>query len=135
MRRSRLSDPLRRPQFRRLAASYAVNELGDWMGIVALSVLVFDQTGSALATAALFLGTRFLPALVAPVLVARVEGPPPRFTLPAIYCGEAAAFGALAMLAGEDFFLVGVIVLAVIDGALALAGRALTRAVVATLLE
>lgn len=135
MRRSRLSDPLRRPQFRRLAASYAVNELGDWMGIVALSVLVFDQTGSALATAALFLGTRFLPALIAPVLVARVEGPPPRFTLPAIYCGEAAAFGALALLAGEDFFLAGVIVLAVVDGALALAGRALTRAVVATLLE
>jgi MFS family permease len=115
--------------------SYAVNELGDWMGIVALSVLVYDRTGSAMATAALFLGTRFLPALVAPILVARVEQPPPRFALPAVYCGEAAAFAALALLAGDNFFLPGVIVLATIDGALALTGRSLTRAVVATLLE
>ncbi|HEY2333476.1 MAG TPA: MFS transporter [Solirubrobacterales bacterium] len=135
MRRSRLIDPLRRPQFRRLALSYGVNELGDWMGIVALSVLVFDQTGSALATAVLFLGTRFLPALIAPILVAKVEQPPPRFALPVIYCGEAAAFGALALLAGNDFFLAGVVVLATVDGALALTGRALTRAVVAALLE
>ena len=130
----RLTDPLRRPLFRRLAASYAVNELGDWMGIIALSVLVFDQTDSALATAALFLGTRFLPALLAPVLVAHVEKPPPRFALPAIYCGEAAAFAGLALLAGS-FSLVPVIALAAVDGALALAGRALTRAVVATALE
>jgi MFS family permease len=135
MRRSRLTDPLRRPQFRRLAATYGVNELGDWMGIVALSVLVFDRTGSAMATAALFLGTRFLPALIAPVLVARVEQPPPRFALPILYCGEAAAFGGLALLAGDNFLLAGVIVLAIIDGALALTGRALTRAVVAALLE
>jgi MFS family permease len=135
MRRSRLIDPLRRPQFRRLATSYGVNELGDWMGIVALSVLVFDRTGSALATAGLFLGTRFLPALIAPVLVAKVEQPPPRFALPVIYCGEAAAFGALALLAGDHFFLAGVVALAVVDGALALTGRALTRAVTAALLE
>ncbi len=135
MRNPRLTDPLRRPQFRRLAVSYAVNELGDWMGIVALSVLVYDRTGSAMATAALFLGTRFLPALVSPILVARVEQPPPRFALPVIYCGEAAAFGALALLAGDEFFLAGVIVLAVVDGSLALTGRALTRAVVAALLE
>lgn len=135
MRRSRLADPLERPQFRRLAISYGVNELGDWMGIVALSVLVFDRTGSALATAALFLGTRFLPALVAPIMVAKVEQPPPRFALPVIYCGEAAAFGALALLAGDSFFLAGVVALAIVDGALALTGRALTRAVTAALLE
>lgn len=135
MPRPRLTDPLRRPLFRRLALTYGVNELGDWMGIVALSVLVFDRTGSAMATAGLFLGTRFLPALIAPVLVAKVEQPPPRFALPVIYCGEAAAFGALALLAGNGFFLAGVVVLAAIDGALALTGRALTRAVVAALLE
>jgi len=130
----RLTDPLRRPLFRRLAASYAINELGDWMGIIALSVLVFDQTDSALATAALFLGTRFLPALFAPILVAHAERPAPRFALPVIYCAEAAVFGGLALLAGR-FSLAPVIVLAAIDGALALAGRALTRAVVATSLE
>ncbi len=104
------------------------------MGIIALSVLVFDQTESALATAALFLGTRFLPALLAPILVTRAERPPPRFALPLIYCGEAAAFAGLALLV-DDFSLPAVIALAAIDGALALAGRALTRAVVATALE
>ncbi len=134
MRRRPLTDPLRRPLFRRLATTYAVNELGDWMGIVALSVLVFDRTDSALATAGLFLGTRFVPALLAPALVARGERPPPRFALPVIYCGEAAAFGGLVLLSAH-FSLAGVIVLAAIDGALALTGRALTRAVVAALLE
>jgi MFS family permease len=134
MRKPGLSDPLRRPLFRRLATTYAVNELGDWMGIVALSILVFDRTGSALATTGLFLGTRFLPALLAPILVARAEQPPPRFALPVIYCGEAAAFGGLALLANH-FSLAGVIALATVDGALALTGRALTRAVVAALLE
>jgi MFS family permease len=104
------------------------------MGIFALSVLVFDRTDSALATAALFLGTRFLPALFAPILVAHAERPPPQFALPVIYCGEATAFAALALLAG-NFSLAPVVALAAIDGALALAGRALTRAVVATALE
>ncbi len=134
MRNRSLIDPLRRRAFRRLGATYAVNEMGDWMGIVALSVLVFEQTDSALATAALFLGTRFLPALLAPILVTRGERPPPRFALPVIYCGEATAFGALALLAG-NFSLVGVIAVATVDGALALTGRSLTRAVVAALLE
>ncbi|HEX8689994.1 MAG TPA: MFS transporter [Solirubrobacterales bacterium] len=129
-----LRDPLRRPDFRRLALSYAVNELGDWLGIVALSVLVFEQTDSAMATALLFLGTGFLPALLTPVVVARLERPPPRFVLPAIYAGEAAAFGALALLAGH-FSLAAVVVVATVDGALALTARSLTRAVSATMLE
>jgi MFS family permease len=101
---------------------------------VALSVLVFDRTGSAYATAGLFLASRFLPALLAPVVVARAEQPPPRFALPVIYCGEAAAFAGLALVA-EHFSLAAVIALAVVDGLLALTGRALTRAVVAALLE
>ena len=134
MRRTALTDPLRRRGFRRLAISYAVNELGDWMGIVALSVLVYDQTGSAFATAVLLLGTGFLPAILAPVLVARVERPPPRYVLPALYAGEAAAFGGLVLLSGH-FSLTAVFVLATIDGALALTGRALTRAVAAAMLE
>jgi MFS family permease len=126
--------PLRGSAFRRLATSYAVNELGDWMGIVALSVLVFDRTGSALATTLLFLGTSFLPALLAPLLVARAESPPPRLTLPVLYCGEAAAFGALALLASH-FSLAAVVALAALDGTLALTSRSLTRAVVVALLE
>jgi MFS family permease len=134
VRSAALIAPLRVGTFRRLAASYAVNELGDWMGIVALSVLVFDRTGSALATTLLFLGTSFLPAILAPLLVARAETPPPRFVLPVLYCGEAAAFGALALLASR-FSLAAVVAVAVVDGALALTSRSLTRAVVAALLE
>jgi MFS family permease len=134
VRKSSLRAPLRRPVFRRLTASLAVNELGDWMGVVALSVLVYDSTGSAFATTALFLGTGVVPALLAPILVARAEQPPPRFVLPLLYCGEAAAFGALALLA-DHFSLALVVVVAAIDGSLALIGRALTRAVSAALLE
>jgi MFS family permease len=126
--------PLHRSAFRRLSLSYAVNELGDWMGIVALSVLVYDQTGSAFATAALFIGTGFLPAMLAPILVVRAEQPPPRYALPVIYCGEAAAFLGLAILA-THFSLAAVVVLAAVDGALALTGRSVTRAVTAAMLE
>ena len=125
--------PLRRPAFRRLAISYTVNELGDWLGIVALSVLVFEQTGSALATAALFLGTGFLPALLTPLLVVRAERGAPRHVLPVIYCGEAAVFGGLA-LSADHFSLPVVVALAALDGTLALAARALTRAVAAAML-
>ena len=134
MPRSGLTAPLRRPLFRRLAATYAINELGDWMGLIALSVLVYDQTESALATAALFIGTGFLPAVLAPVIVAKVELPPPRFTLPVLYCAEAAAFGVLALLA-HNFSLAAVVAVAALDAALMLAGRALTRSVAAALLE
>ncbi len=130
----RLRDPLRRPPFRRLALSYAVNEMGDWLGIVALSVLVFELTGSAMATTALFLGTGFLPALMTPFFVARLERPPPRFVLPAIYAAEAAAFGALALLASH-FSLAAIVAVAALDGALALTAKTLTRAVTATMLE
>jgi MFS family permease len=129
-----LSAPLSRPAFRRLAASFTINELGDWLGIVALAILVFDRTDSALATTALFLGTRFVPALLSPAAVARAERTPPRIALATIYCGEAAAFAVLALLV-DHFSLAAVVVVATIDGTLALMGRSLTRAVAAALLE
>ena len=134
MRDQGLRAPLQKPLFRRLLATYSINEMGDWMGIVALSVLVYEATHSPFATAALFFGTRFLPAIFAPLLVTRVEKPPPRLVLPIIYCLETAAFGALALLV-SNFSLPAVIVVATIDGALALAGRALTRATVVALLS
>jgi predicted MFS family arabinose efflux permease len=134
MGNSRLKGPLRRPAFRRLAASYAINEMGDWLGLVALSVLVFDITESAMATTLLFLGTGFLPALVTPFVVVRLERPPPRFVLPTIYAAEAASFLALVFLV-DNFSLAAVVVIAAIDGALALTAKTLTRAVTAALLD
>jgi MFS family permease len=134
MSNPRLRDPLRRKAFRRLAASFAVNELGDWLGLIALSVLVFDLTGSALATTALFLGTGILPALLTPILVAKLERPPPRLVLPTVYAFEAIAFAALALLA-DHFSLPVVVVIAAIDGALALTAKTIARAVTAAMLE
>ncbi len=129
-----LSAPLRRPTFRRLALTYTFNEVAEWWAVIALPILVFDQTGSALATTALFLGTQFVPALLVPAFVVRAERTPPRFALAAIYCGEAAAFGVLALLV-DHFSLVAVVAVAAIDGTLSRGGRSITRAVVATLLE
>jgi MFS family permease len=97
-------------------------------------VLVFDRTSSAWAITALFLGMRFVPAIVAPPLVARLERPGPRVALPALYVGEAVAFLALAALT-DHFALAAVIAIAMVDGALALVGRALTRATAQAILE
>ena len=129
----RAPKPLHVPAFRRLAASYTLNELGWGFGTVALAVLVFDRTGSALATTALFLGTAFLPALLAPALTARLDRLAVRRALPLLYLVEAALFGGLVVVA-ERFWLPAVLALAFADGAVAIAGRALTRAAVAATL-
>jgi Transmembrane secretion effector len=127
--------PLRVPGFKVLAGGYAVNELGNWLGDIALAVLVFDQTGSAVATALLFVGTRFVPAALAPLLVARAEVLPPRLSLPLLYGVDAIVFGALALLAASDFTLALIVALGAIDGTVALAARALGRSASGALLE
>jgi MFS family permease len=121
--------PLRLAGFRRLALAYNVNELGNWLGEIALAVLVFDQTGNALATAALFVGMQFVPAVFAQGFVARVEVTGTRVGLPLVYAGEGATFLVLAAIA-DDFLLPVIVALAAVDGTLALAGRAFTRAAV-----
>jgi hypothetical protein len=126
--------PLRLSGFRHLAFAYTVNELGNWLGEIALAVLVFDKTGSPLATATLFLGMKFLPALLAQGVVARLEVAGTRIGLPAIYAAEGVTFAAIAAIA-DDFVLAVVIALAALDGVLALAGRAFTRAATAAVLS
>src|SRR3954454_2290613 len=127
--------PLRVAGFKVLAGGYSINELGNWLGDIALAVLVFDQTGSPLATALLFVGTRFVPALVSPVIVTRVEPLRPRLSLPLLYGADAAVFALLALIASRHFSLALVVALGAVDGTLALAARALTRSTSATLLE
>ena len=56
--------PLRLPGFPNLGLAYFVNELGNWLGEIALAVLVFYQTGDPMAVAALFCGIHFAPALL-----------------------------------------------------------------------
>src|SRR5215213_1806834 len=119
--------PLRLPGFSQLAGAYTINELGNWVGEIALAVLVFDETDSPLATAALFIGMHFLPAFLSQGVVARTEAVGTKAVLPALYLGEAVTFCALALTAGS-FSLPLVVALAIVDGTLAIAARAFTRA-------
>ena len=107
--------------------SYTVNSVGDYVGLVALAVLVYRETRDPLATAALFVAAQFLPALIGPALTARVDQLRLRRVLPALYLGEALAFALLALLA-DAFSLPLVLLLAAGDGVLRITERALTRA-------
>jgi MFS family permease len=133
--RGRRFAPLGVRPFGRLLASYTVNEAGDAVGIVALAVLVYDRTQAVAPTAAFFIVAKFLPALLAPALTARVDQIALRRTLPVIYVLEAVAFTALAVIAGGEFLLPLVLALALVDGTLAITGRGLTRGAVATVLQ
>ena len=104
------------------------------VGSVALAILVFDRTGDPLATTALFVASRFVPAFVAPALTARIDQLPVGPTLSVIYAVEAALFAGLILL--TDSFTLGLIVaIALVDGVLSIVGRALTRASIAVMLE
>jgi Transmembrane secretion effector len=127
--------PLGVRPFSRLLGSYTINDLGDAVGIVALAVLVYDRTEAVAPTAAFFLAAKFLPALIAPALTARLDQLALRRSLPTLYVLEAATFAALALIASGDFFLPLVLALGLIDGTLAIAGRSLTRAAVAGVLR
>ena len=125
-------EPLRVRPFGRLLGSYTVNDLGDSIGVVALSILVYDRTESVAPTAGFFLVAKFLPALFATGLTAHLDRFGLRKTLPALYTAEAFVFALLALLAdGDRFFLPLVLALGAIDGTLAITGRGLTRGAVA----
>jgi predicted MFS family arabinose efflux permease len=125
--------PLRHSGFRRLALSYTLNELGWGFGTVALGLLVWNHTHSALATTALWLCTLLVPALVGPAATAQLDRLGVRRVLPALYLAEAVVFAVLALMTSAPWLAL-VLLLAAVDGILALVGRALTRAaVVATL--
>jgi predicted MFS family arabinose efflux permease len=97
---------------------------------------VFDRTQDVAPTAGFFLVAKFLPALLATGLTARLDQLSLRRTLPAIYGAEALVFGALAFVAeGDRFVLALVLVLAALDGTLAITGRGLTRGAVAVVLQ
>ncbi len=121
---------LRLAAYRRLLAAYTLNELAWGVGTLALSYLVYRRTGSAAGAAAFYLSAQFVPALSSPALVARVDHLAPRVILPALYAGESLLFLALGVLSGH-FNLAIVLVLAFVDGTLALTARPLSRATTA----
>lgn len=119
------------PRLRRILLAYTVNELGTWFGYVALALGVYDHTHNAIATAGLFVARGLLPALLAPVLVARVERSPRHGRLAVLYAAEGLLALALAVLLWR-FWLPGVLALVALDGIAAVAGTALVRAAAAT---
>jgi Transmembrane secretion effector len=118
------------PQLRRIILAYTVNRLGTWVGLVALSLAVFDHTHSALAVAALLLAWQALPAFLVPAVVARVEASVRGHELSSLYFFEAVATAAIAILLSH-FWLPALLLLAALDGTAALAASALLRAAVA----
>lgn len=129
-------EPLRVRPFGQLLGSYTVNDLGDSIGVVALSILVFDRTGDVAPTAGFFLVAKFLPALLSTGLTAHLDRMSLRRVLPAIYVVEALVFAALGFLAiGDRFFLPLILLLGLVDGTLAITGRGLTRGAVAATLQ
>jgi MFS family permease len=124
---------LRIREFRALLISYVINRAGDVVGALALAVVVLGATGSALATALLFLATQFVPGVVGPALVARIDRSAPGRVLPALYLVECALFLALAALVHHTG-IAPLIVLAFIDATLAFVARTITRSAAASTL-
>lgn len=126
--------PLRHAAFRRLGGAYAISRIGDVLAIVAMAIVVWDKTHSTFATTGLFVALEFLPALVGPPLVARLDRLPVRRVLTWVYLLEAAVFAVLALLTRE-FSLGPFLLLVAIDGALGLVARSLCRGAIAAVLE
>lgn len=114
-------------RLRRILAAYTFNELGTWFGYVALAWAVYSHTGSAIATAALFIARGLIPALAAPLVVARVERVRRRGLLAALFAVQGALTLGLAALVWR-FSLAGVLALVAIEGIAAVAATALVRA-------
>ena len=124
---------LRIAEFRALLISYVINRAGDVFGALALAVVVLGTTRSAIAIAALFLATQFLPGLVGPFLVARVGAIPSGRLLPLCYLLEACLFLVLAAVS-RHMGVALIVALAFVDGMLAFAARSVTRATAASTL-
>lgn len=115
------------PRLRRILLAYTVNELGTWFGYIALALGVYDHTHSAIATAGLFIARGLFPALLAPVLVARMERSRRRGLLAGLYVLEAFLTLALALLLWR-FSFPGVLFFVAVDGTVAVVATAFVRA-------
>jgi len=124
---------LRVPEFRWLLVSYCINRAGDVVGALALAVVVLALTRSPLATALLFIATQFLPGVVGPAVVARIDRVAPGRILPLLYALECCVFLALAALV-DHAGAAWLIVLACGDATLAFAARTITRSASASTL-
>src|SRR4051812_44264660 len=118
---------LRHPVAGRLIGVKGISELGDFVGLAALLLLGYQQTGSLLGAAAVYTA-RALPAiLVATLLGGWLDVPPRRPTLSVLAFAGAAALVLPAMVPAASTALVASAIL----GAVRAAYVAVTTAVVA----
>jgi predicted MFS family arabinose efflux permease len=118
---------LKLPAFRRLLVATILNELAWWIGSVSIALLVYRHTGSAAGATAFFLCSQFGPALLSPLLVARIDQRAVHRILAVLYAAEGAIFLILAWLV-TGFELVAILALVLVDGVLFLTARVLARA-------
>lgn len=123
-----MSTVLRIPAFRRLLSAYVLNELAWSVGTLALALLVYRRTGSAIGSTGFFLCSQVAPALLSPPLVAKLDRLAPNRLLPVLYGLEAVLFGVLAWMT-HRFSLGPVLVLALLDGLVAIIARAMAATV------
>jgi MFS family permease len=126
--------PLKNHAFRRLTAVYAINRLGDMVALVAMAIVVWDQTHNVWATTGLFAALEFAPALAAPAITARIDRLPVARVLGTLYAIEAAIFVTLASLT-HAFSLAPFLLLVTAEGMIAVVTRAICRGALAQVLE
>ncbi|HTX29755.1 MAG TPA: MFS transporter [Solirubrobacteraceae bacterium] len=115
------------PVFRRLAGAAIVNELALIAGEIALALLVYHRTGSAIGATAFFLCAQVGPAFVSPLVVTRLDQIAARPALVLIYALQALIFVLLGELLASLAIPV-VLLAALIQGSLAVSARVLSRA-------
>ncbi len=93
-----MASALRVRAFRRLAALYPIDGLLEWGSSIALMVLVYRQTGSALATGALLVCKQVIPGLITPMAGRRLDGAPIGQAIAIAMFVRAAAAGAAAAI-------------------------------------
>ena len=126
-------DVLRRyPAFRRLWAARAVSFLGDAVGLVALILLVAEETGSGRAVGLLLLAGDLTPAVLSPVLGAVADRVDARRLLVTCELAQAAVVATIVVLAPPVAI---VLLLVALRSLLASTFAAASRSVVAELVD
>lgn len=117
--------------FRRLAAFYPLDGILDWGSSIALMVLVFQTTGSALATGVMLVCKQVVPGILTPVAGRRLDAVPIGRAIGVAMLVRAGAVGAVATVGDGP----AIYVLALVAGLGGTLSRATFRAGVARLLD
>ncbi|HSO99244.1 MAG TPA: MFS transporter, partial [Solirubrobacteraceae bacterium] len=113
--------------FRRLTLAYGLNMLAIQVAEIVLALYVYRRTGSAGGATLFFLSTQFVPGLLAPWAVARLDRGRAR-VLSALYLAEAVLFVVIAGWVSAGWPVIPLLGITLLDGVVALSARSLARA-------